>query len=52
MVLEDGRAVKVTISIGLASSTPPATSPTEMLKAADGALYVAKRSGRNRVCAA
>jgi diguanylate cyclase (GGDEF)-like protein len=50
--LEDGRTVRVTVSIGLASMSPATPSATELLKAADGALYVAKRSGRNRVCAA
>ena len=52
MPLDDGRVVRVTISIGLASLAPTTTSAMELLKGADGALYVAKRSGRNRVCAA
>jgi diguanylate cyclase (GGDEF)-like protein len=52
IVLEDGRAVRVTISIGLASLASGTASAMDLLRAADGALYVAKRSGRNRVCAA
>ncbi len=41
--------VRVTVSIGLAAAGGPHKS-TAVLKAADKALYRAKRSGRNRLC--
>ena len=41
--------VRVTVSIGLAAAGGPHTS-IAVLKAADKALYRAKRSGRNRLC--
>jgi len=44
--------VTVTISIGTASSNSRRPSPASVLKAADRALYRAKRAGRNRVVAA
>lgn len=43
----------VTISVGVAGGKCDArTSTSSLLAAADGALYVAKEQGRNRVCAA
>src|SRR3954470_21424329 len=43
----------ITISVGVAGGKCDArTSPASMLAAADGALYLAKEQGRNRVCAA
>lgn len=48
---EDGRSVSVTVSVGVASGSGRLESPTPVIAQADRALYQAKRSGRNRVCA-
>jgi two-component system cell cycle response regulator len=42
---------RVTISIGVAAFPDDATDPIQLVEMADSALYRAKRSGRNRVCA-
>ncbi len=39
----------ITVSAGLAQYPVHATSPDELLRAADEALYAAKRAGRDRV---
>jgi diguanylate cyclase (GGDEF)-like protein len=41
----------ITISIGVASYPEDARDPIELVELADSALYRAKRSGRNQVCA-
>ena len=40
----------LTISIGVASFPEDATSKDDLIKRADEALYLAKESGRDRVC--
>jgi diguanylate cyclase (GGDEF)-like protein len=47
MVSDVGR---ITISLGVATFPLDGTSPELLIKAADSALYQAKKSGRNRVC--
>lgn len=45
-----GRAIPVTVSIGLSTFTPgQAVTPASLLAMADQALYAAKDAGRNRV---
>ena len=44
--------VPVTISLGVAERTPAMAGPDDLLKAADEMLYLAKATGKNRVCAA
>jgi GGDEF domain-containing protein len=44
------RRVPVTVSMGVAPGGREAESPQEALRAADQALYRAKREGRNRIC--
>jgi diguanylate cyclase (GGDEF)-like protein len=48
-IVTDAGDVHVTISIGVASAHPGCEDLQALLKAADTALYDAKRSGRNRV---
>jgi len=43
------KRVRVTISMGVADSSQMETSPDDVIKVADKALYRAKRGGRNRV---
>jgi diguanylate cyclase (GGDEF)-like protein len=46
--LEHGPAVRVTISVGVASLDGASRELTDMLAAADAALYYAKETGRNK----
>lgn len=44
----DGQRISATLSIGIASVTPGAeTTPDELIRRADKALYAAKQAGRN-----
>jgi len=45
----DGTDVAVTVSCGVATFTPEMSRPVDLIRAADEALYRAKRGGRNRV---
>lgn len=44
------KSIKVTISVGLAGKSNKLKDADSVLKAADQALYKAKKTGRNRVC--
>lgn len=47
----DETEIKITISAGIASMVPdPEADPNRLIRRADEALYLAKRTGRNRVC--
>jgi len=43
------KSLSVTVSIGIAEPDGPRSTPAEVIRAADKALYRAKESGRNRV---
>jgi diguanylate cyclase (GGDEF)-like protein len=48
-VVIDGETIVATVSIGVAGATPRTSGIEALLRAADQALYEAKRAGRNRV---
>jgi two-component system cell cycle response regulator len=48
----EGTSLRVTASFGVATFPQNADSPAGLIREADTAMYAAKRSGRNRVCAA
>lgn len=52
VVPQTGTRIKITVSIGIAARAPGLDQPETIMKAADTALYSAKREGRNRVVAA
>lgn len=47
--VSEANALNITTSIGVASFPESAKSVQELVKEADGAMYEAKRSGKNRV---
>ena len=48
----NGQKIKATISIGISSYPQDGEAPDFLIRAADAALYEAKKTGRNRVVAA
>lgn len=48
-VVYEGTPIKVTVSLGVAGLSAEHTDSMALLAAADGALYAAKRGGKNRV---
>lgn len=52
LVRHDDVELSVTVSAGVGAREASMPSPDDLLKAADEALYAAKRGGRNRVCVA
>jgi diguanylate cyclase (GGDEF)-like protein len=44
----DGKTIRMTISAGIAVCPKDGTAPTDLIAAADGALYRAKNNGRDR----
>jgi two-component system cell cycle response regulator len=45
----EGKAIPVTVSVGVADMTAEITDPGQFLKIGDEKLYAAKKAGRNRV---
>ena len=49
-ILSNKIEISITISIGVATYPDMVTNPNELVHKADEGLYMAKRSGRNKVC--
>jgi diguanylate cyclase (GGDEF)-like protein len=49
---DGGEALTVTASVGVATIPTSASDPNGLVRAADAALYEAKRAGKNQVCKA
>ena len=49
-LIEDGRYISITVSIGVSAYSEEAKDASMMVSNADNALYRAKENGRNRVC--
>lgn len=49
VVLSDGRAIPVTVSVGVATYPSDGTTAEKIIASADAALYMAKSQGRNAV---
>jgi diguanylate cyclase len=50
-MVDDNQAIKITVSIGVYTVTDyGSTTIEDMIQRADEGLYVAKQSGRNRIC--
>lgn len=49
-LLPSGKAIRITISIGISEMAPAPAHFESATRRADAALYDAKRSGRNKVC--
>ncbi|MBU3137666.1 diguanylate cyclase [Clostridium gasigenes] len=48
--IEGNREINITVSIGISSYPDITTNINDLLTRADDALYLAKRTGRNKVC--
>ncbi|MGO9148186.1 MAG: putative bifunctional diguanylate cyclase/phosphodiesterase [Acidimicrobiales bacterium] len=46
--IEDDRDLSVTCSVGIAVTSDPLAEPEQLIRDADGAMYEAKETGRNR----
>jgi diguanylate cyclase (GGDEF)-like protein len=50
ITFKERQKINLTVSIGVATCTEDATSQKAFIAAADRAMYVAKATGRNKVC--